>query len=119
VAARIVRLAQADHMRLATLAALVSRAAAAGDPMAVTIVEDAADRLAATLRRVHVSGPVVLAGSVLTSEGPVRAAVTARLPGVPIGTARDAAGAAAWLAARPLLGDAAKARHSAFTGLSA
>ncbi|MEV5558842.1 BadF/BadG/BcrA/BcrD ATPase family protein [Nonomuraea wenchangensis] len=119
VASRIVRLAQADHMRLAALAALVSRAAAAGDPVAVTIVEDAADRLAATLRRVHVSGPVVLAGSVLTSEGPVRAAVTARLPDVPIGTARDAAGAAAWLAARPLLEeDEAKARHGAFTGLS-
>ncbi|NUT38491.1 MAG: ATPase, partial [Thermoactinospora sp.] len=71
VADRVVRLAQADHMRLAAVSALVSRAAEAGDPMAVKVADEAADRLVSTLWRVHDKGPVVLAGSVLTSEGPV------------------------------------------------
>ncbi|WP_113702124.1 N-acetylglucosamine kinase, partial [Nonomuraea lactucae] len=93
---RIVRLAQADHMRLAALSPLVSRAAAEGDPMASEIVRAAAHHLVATVRRVHASGPVVLAGSVLTSEGPVRRAVRELLAGETVATARDAAGAAAW-----------------------
>ncbi|MEW9547786.1 N-acetylglucosamine kinase [Nonomuraea sp. NPDC050783] len=116
VASRIVRLAQADHMRLAALSPLVGRAATAGDPAAEKIVAEAADRLAATLGRVYTSGPVVLAGSVLTSDGPVRRAVTARLPaGTAVMTARDAAGAAAWLAARSVLPEeVARARHGTF-----
>ncbi|MEV0233611.1 BadF/BadG/BcrA/BcrD ATPase family protein [Nonomuraea sp. NPDC050786] len=115
---RIVRLAQADHMRLAALSSLVSRAAEAGDPAALEIASEAAEHLVATLRRVHESGPVVLAGSVLTSEGPVRQAVTERLAGEHVTTAGDAAGAAAWLAARDVLREAdAKARHAAFTAL--
>ena len=113
---RIVRLAQADHMRLAALSSLVSQAATAGDPMAVTIVREAADHLVATLRRVHVSGPVVLAGSVLTSDGPVRQAVTVLLAGERVTTAGDAASAAAWLAARDVLPETdARSRHAAFT----
>jgi N-acetylglucosamine kinase-like BadF-type ATPase len=113
---RIVRLAQADHMRLAALSALVSQAAEAGDPEAAKITHAAADHLAATLRRVHVSGPVVLAGSVLTSEGPVRHAVVERLAGERVTTAGDAAGAAAWLAARDFLTETdAKTGHAAFT----
>ncbi|MEO3872407.1 BadF/BadG/BcrA/BcrD ATPase family protein [Nonomuraea sp. B12E4] len=113
---RIVRLAQADHMRLARLSSLVSRAAAAGDPMALEIVGEAADHLVASLRRVHVAGPVVLAGSVLTSPGPVRAAVTRLLTGENVMTAGDAAGAAAWLAACPFLNpEESKARHPCFT----
>ncbi|WP_170223315.1 N-acetylglucosamine kinase [Nonomuraea turkmeniaca] len=116
VASRIVRLAQADHMRLAALSPLVSRAAEAGDPMAAGIVHEAAGRLVATLERVHVSGPVVLAGSVLTADGPIRRAVTGLLAGETVTTARDAAGAAAWLAARTLLPETeAKAQHAAFT----
>ncbi|MBB5778274.1 N-acetylglucosamine kinase [Nonomuraea jabiensis] len=116
---RIVRLAQADHMRLAALSSLVSQAAEAGDPAALEIASEAAERLAATLRRVHESGPVVLAGSVLTSEGPVRRAVTELLAGESVTTAGDAAGAAAWLAARDLLPEAgAKALHAAFTAVS-
>ncbi|MEV0829805.1 N-acetylglucosamine kinase [Nonomuraea rubra] len=125
----VARLAAAVHARpplaLAELAPLVSRAAAAGDPMAVEIVREAAARLVATLRSVHDSGPVVLAGSVLTSEGPVREAVTRLLAsgtahhmaatGDVIATAGDAAGAAAWLAARPFLGpDESRARHQHF-----
>ncbi|MBF8194160.1 hypothetical protein ITP53_52530, partial [Nonomuraea sp. K274] len=113
---RIVRLAQADHMRLAALSSLVSQAAAAGDPAAAGIVREAAGHLVATLGRVHVSGPVVLAGSVLTSDGPVRQAVIELLKGETVMTAHDAAGAAAWLAARDLLPEAgAKALHASFT----
>ncbi|WP_433439402.1 N-acetylglucosamine kinase [Nonomuraea sp. CA-141351] len=116
---RIVRLAQADHMRLAALSSLVSRAAAAGDETALKITQEAAGHLVATLGRVHVSGPVVLAGSVLTSDGPVRRAVVERLADKNVTTAGDAAGAAAWLAARPLLPEAdAKALHAAFTAVS-
>lgn len=117
---RIVRLAQADHMRLASLSRLVSQAASAGDPMAEEIVGEAARHLAATVRRVHVSGPVVLAGSVLTSEGPVREAVRGLLAGSveDVVTARDAAGAAAWLAARSgglLAPERARELHPLFT----
>ncbi|MGV9377968.1 N-acetylglucosamine kinase [Nonomuraea sp. NPDC003707] len=119
VADRIVRLAQADHMRLAALSSLVSQAAEAGDEAALKVTREAAERLVATLGRVHVSGPVVLAGSVLTSEGPVRQAVVKLLAGKNVTTAGDAAGAAAWLAARDLLPEAdAKALHAAFTAVS-
>ncbi|GAA2210173.1 BadF/BadG/BcrA/BcrD ATPase family protein [Nonomuraea monospora] len=116
-AARIVRLAQADHMRLAALSSLVSQAAMAGDPLATKIAHEAAGHLVATLRRVHVSGPVVLAGSVLTTPGPVQEAVLELLSGETVTTALDAAGAAAWLSARALLTEAeAKALHATFTG---
>ncbi|MEU0570482.1 BadF/BadG/BcrA/BcrD ATPase family protein [Nonomuraea sp. NPDC005983] len=114
---RVVRLAQADHMRLAALSALVSRAAAEGDPLALDIVRRAAGHLVATVRRVHVSGPVVLAGSVLTSEGPVREAVRELLGDVTVTTAQDGAGAAAWLAARALLDPReAEELHPRFVG---
>lgn len=116
VAGRLVRIAQADHMRLASLARLVSRAAEEGDPTAEEITREAAGHLVATLRRVHVSGPVVLAGSVLTNEGPVRRAVLELLADETALTARDAAGAAAWLAARHLLAeDTARDLHPLFT----
>ncbi|MER5998379.1 BadF/BadG/BcrA/BcrD ATPase family protein [Nonomuraea angiospora] len=119
VADRIVRLAQADHMRLAALSSLVSQAAEAGDEAALKVTREAAERLVATLGRVHVSGPVVLAGSVLTSEGPVRQAVVKLLADKNVTTAGDAAGAAAWLAARDLLPESdAKALHAAFTAVS-
>ncbi|MEU4228370.1 BadF/BadG/BcrA/BcrD ATPase family protein [Nonomuraea sp. NPDC026600] len=113
---RIVRLAQSDHMRLAALSALVSQAAEAGDPLALGITRQAAEHLVATVRRVHRSGPVVLAGSVLTSEGPVGQTVRELLGGETVATARDTAGAAAWLAARDLLPEAdRRAPHAAFT----
>ncbi|MDA0637383.1 ATPase [Nonomuraea sp. MCN248] len=114
---RFVRLVQGDHMRLAELASPVSRAAAEGDPAALAITRQAADHLVATVRRVHVSGPVVLAGSVLTNDGPVRSRVLELLGGEQVRTAGDAAGAAAWLAARDHLPeDRAAAVHAAFTG---
>ncbi|MEV4060971.1 N-acetylglucosamine kinase [Nonomuraea dietziae] len=101
-AERIVRLAMADRTTLGPLAGMVSRAAAEGDPMASEIAERAAAHLAATVARVHDGGPIVLAGSVLTNEGPVRQAVQRLLEQrweAKVAVARDGAGAAAWLAA--------------------
>ncbi|GAA2381381.1 BadF/BadG/BcrA/BcrD ATPase family protein [Nonomuraea africana] len=108
-AEHIVRLAQADRMSLAATAPLVARAATMGDPLAGEIVRDAAGRLVAAAARLHRSGPIVLAGGILTSDGPVRQAVLGLLTGpgrlpalreVPcVVTARDGAGAASWLAA--------------------
>lgn len=118
-AERIVRLAQADRMMLAPLSALVSQAAAEGDPMATEIVGQAAGHLAESVARVYQGGPIVLAGSVLTSEGPVRQAVTEILRerwAATVTTARDGAGAAAWLAALPLLSTRESTDlHQAFT----
>ncbi|WP_049564646.1 N-acetylglucosamine kinase [Nonomuraea sp. SBT364] len=115
-AARLVRLAQADHMRLAALAALVCRAAAEGDPVALDITRRAAGHLADTVHRVHEGGPIVLAGSVLTNDGPVRDTVIGLLAGETVATARDAAGAAAWLAAHDLLPERDRAAlHARFT----
>ncbi|MFI6326042.1 N-acetylglucosamine kinase [Nonomuraea sp. NPDC050556] len=108
---RVVRLAQADHMRLAKLSVLVSEAAEKDDPMALAIVARAARLLADTLGRVHQGGPVVVAGSVLTNEGPVRRAVRDLIG--PFATAQDGAGAAAWLAALSL--GAGTGSHATFT----
>ncbi|WP_431929434.1 N-acetylglucosamine kinase [Nonomuraea jabiensis] len=115
----VAQLAAAVHARpplaLAELAPLVSRAAEAGDPVAQALVTEAAARLASTAAQVHEPGlPIVLAGGVLTSEGPVGRAVHDLLPDAV--TAGDAAGGAAWLAARELLPEAdAQALHAAFT----
>ncbi|MEU6781113.1 BadF/BadG/BcrA/BcrD ATPase family protein [Nonomuraea angiospora] len=114
----VARLAAAVHARpplaLAELAPLVSQAAEAGDPAARALVAEAAARLASTAARVHEPGrPIVLAGGVLTSEGPVQRAVHDLLADAV--TAGDPAGAAAWLAARPLLGcDRAAGAHRRF-----
>ncbi|MGW4403532.1 N-acetylglucosamine kinase [Nonomuraea sp. NPDC004702] len=112
---RIVRLAQADRMLVAAAAPLVSRAAAAGDECAAGIVAEAARRLTATAARLSGDGPLVLAGGVLTADGPVRAAVLARLAGRRVTTARDATAGACWLAALDRLGD--QAAHERFTAL--
>ncbi|GAA3986126.1 BadF/BadG/BcrA/BcrD ATPase family protein [Allokutzneria multivorans] len=71
-------------------------------PHATAIVEEAAQRLLATLAELgEVPGPLVLAGGLLTSDTPLRSAVLHRLARVaePSVTALDAARAAAWLAA--------------------
>ncbi|MER6509733.1 BadF/BadG/BcrA/BcrD ATPase family protein [Nonomuraea sp. NPDC001636] len=113
---RIVRLAQADRMLVAAAAPLVSRAAAAGDECAAGIVAEAARRLTATAARLPGDGPLVLAGGVLTADGPVRAAVLPRLAGRRVTTARDATAGACWLAALDRLGD--RAAHERFTALA-
>lgn len=76
----VARLAAAVYARpplaLAELAPLVSRAAGDGDPLALSIVTAAASRLAGTVAEVYEPGlPIVLAGSVLTTDGPIREAV--------------------------------------------
>ncbi|MFI6734327.1 N-acetylglucosamine kinase [Nonomuraea sp. NPDC050451] len=115
----VARLAGAVHDRpplaLAELAPLVSQAAEAGDPVAQALVAEAAARLASTAAQVHEPGlPIVLAGGVLTAEGPVKRAVHDLLADAV--TSGDAANGAAWLAARDLLPEAeARARHAAFT----
>jgi glucosamine kinase len=103
-------------LALAELAPLVSEAASAGDPVAVEIVAEAAVRLVRTVSRVHDPGlPIVLAGSVLTSDGPVRESVQGRLREETVRVAGDAAGAAAWLAARAYLSPReAEERHIRF-----
>ncbi|AWS41240.1 N-acetylglucosamine kinase [Streptosporangium sp. 'caverna'] len=93
-------------LELARLAPLVSQAAAEGDPAALEIVDTAARLLCRTVAEVRAaeeSGPVVLSGSVLTSEGPVCSAVRERL-GASTVLAGDGAGAAAWLAGREAFG---------------
>ncbi|MFI7053826.1 BadF/BadG/BcrA/BcrD ATPase family protein [Streptosporangium canum] len=93
-------------LELARLAPLVSRAAAAGDLDALKIVATAAGLLCATVAEVRQEGedtPIVLAGSVLTSEGPVCSAVRDGL-GAPTALAGDGAAAAAWLAAKEAFG---------------
>ncbi|WP_433253527.1 N-acetylglucosamine kinase [Streptosporangium sp. CA-135522] len=106
-AIRIVVHAQGrSPLELARLAPLVGQAAQAGDPVAVKIVSMAAELLCATVAEVRREGertPVVLAGSVLTSEGPVCSAVRDGL-GAPALLAGDGAGAAAWLAAKEAFG---------------
>lgn len=105
---------------LARLAPLVSEAAERGDPLAGDIVAEAARLLTATVAEVRPPGdrtPIVLAGSVLTTPGPVRRAVSdllARRWDAPVTVAAHGAGAAAWLAALPLLGAEAVSAHARF-----
>ncbi|RZU53737.1 BadF/BadG/BcrA/BcrD ATPase family protein [Krasilnikovia cinnamomea] len=93
---------------LASLAPLVMRACANGDPAAEGIVRRAADLLVATLSRARPAdsdAPIVLAGAILTASTPVQrevfARVTARWPRSGVSVARDGAAGAAWLAALP------------------
>ncbi|MDP9860964.1 MULTISPECIES: N-acetylglucosamine kinase [Streptosporangium] len=106
-AVRIVVHAQGrSPLELARLAPLVSRAADAGDPAALQIVATAAGLLRATVAEVREAGedtPVVLAGSVLTTGGPVCSAVREGL-GASTVLAGDGAAGAAWLAAKRAFG---------------
>ncbi|MEU8378528.1 BadF/BadG/BcrA/BcrD ATPase family protein [Streptosporangium sp. NPDC048865] len=102
----VVRAQSRPPLELARLAPLVSRAAAEGDPAALRIVSTAARLLCETVAEVRRPGetsPIVLAGSVLTSEGPVSSAVRERLGPATV-LAGDGAGAAAWLAGREAFG---------------
>ncbi|NEE01385.1 N-acetylglucosamine kinase [Phytoactinopolyspora halotolerans] len=110
----VARLIVAAHARppvtLAGLAPLVSSTAGA-DPEADRILAEAAGHLldaVATVRATGDANPIVLAGSLLTTDNPVRRLVqpelAARWPDAPITTALDGAAGAAWLAAGALLG---------------
>ncbi|MEV4808147.1 BadF/BadG/BcrA/BcrD ATPase family protein [Nonomuraea sp. NPDC049421] len=101
----IIRAQAAPVATLAPLAPLVGQAAEAGDPAAAAIIESAADRLLATLARVRAPGetsPIVLAGGVLTAQGPLRERVRRLCEerwAASVAIAGDTAAAAAWLAA--------------------
>ncbi|HEY1174882.1 MAG TPA: BadF/BadG/BcrA/BcrD ATPase family protein, partial [Phytomonospora sp.] len=94
---------QLPRKEIAALAPAVCAAADTGDPDCAAIVADAAARLIATLDELGgPSGPVVLAGGLLTADTAVRRAVLATLAarGTTTLTGHDAALGAAWLAAR-------------------
>ncbi|WP_030906111.1 N-acetylglucosamine kinase [Streptosporangium amethystogenes] len=102
----VVRAQSRPTLELARLAPLVSRAAAEGDPVALEIASTAARLLCETVAEVRPAdetSPIVLAGSVLTGEGPVGPAVRERLGAATV-LAGDGAGAAAWLAGREAFG---------------
>ncbi|GAA1256363.1 hypothetical protein GCM10009665_53530 [Kitasatospora nipponensis] len=85
--------------RLATLAPLVSELALAGDPAAEGLADAASARLVELIRAIHhPCEPIVLAGSVATTPGPIRDRLLARLradgPPGPVGSARDPVAAA-------------------------
>ncbi|GII91531.1 N-acetylglucosamine kinase [Sinosporangium siamense] len=84
---------------LGRLAPAVETAARAGDTAALGIVEEAARHLVATAHAVGLgTGPLVLAGSLLTEPTLLAAEVRAYLPDTPTLPARDSAAGAAALA---------------------
>ncbi|PZS02950.1 MAG: hypothetical protein DLM56_10580 [Pseudonocardiales bacterium] len=103
---------------LARLAPLASTMAAAGDRVASELIIRAAALLldeVSMLRAATSTAEVVLAGSVLLAEGPLRAAVRAGLRtrfGVEPVDARDGAAGAAWSAIRLLDAGADPAVHA-------
>ncbi|MDG6104038.1 hypothetical protein Daura_12655 [Dactylosporangium aurantiacum] len=111
---------------LGLLAPLVGPAAAAGDEVAAGLVAAAAERLLHAVDTVARRGglprgsPVVLAGSVLLTPGPVATAVRAGVAdrfGAPPAEARDGAAGAAALAVAALTGaPAGDAVHARLTG---
>jgi len=108
----------------AALAPLVCASARAGDPLARRLTTEAGTRLLATLGELGtLTGPVVLAGGLLTADTPVRAAVLTALSGrgTPVATSRDPATGAAWLALRQAttLDDRAASRLHALLGAAA
>ncbi|RKE19695.1 N-acetylglucosamine kinase [Streptomyces sp. TLI_171] len=107
--------------RLARFAPIVLDHASKGDPEALALVERAAAHLLDTLRLIRAADsplPIVLAGGLLSTETPLaahlRPLLAAHWPAAPLHTARNGAGAAAWLAARSL-GHGTEALHRRLT----
>ncbi|MEV6849161.1 BadF/BadG/BcrA/BcrD ATPase family protein [Actinoplanes sp. NPDC051411] len=96
----------------------VCAAARDGAPDAARIIVAAVRHLIATLDELAAPGPVVLAGSLLVADTPVRDGVLGVLEKrkVPTGTARDPAAAAAWLAARQINRHPPEPLHRALLG---
>ncbi|WP_433236974.1 N-acetylglucosamine kinase [Streptosporangium sp. CA-135522] len=89
-------IAESGPAWLARLAPEVESVARAGDAAALAILEEAARRLVGTVRSLGPgSGPLVLAGSLLTEPTLLAAKVRAELGGVAAGARDSAAGAAA------------------------
>lgn len=110
---------------LAALAPLVPAAAEAGDRVAHRIVRRAVDLLVDAAEPLvgtpdTAGEPFVLAGSLLTADGPIRREVHRRLAArhgrEPL-LARPGAGGALWLAARRIDRGFGPAAHTRFTGL--
>jgi glucosamine kinase len=103
---------------IGALAPIVCSSARSGDPTAKRIVADAVRNLLRTLDALAPDGPVVLAGSLLVGDTPVRDGVLAALTGrgTTVGTARDPAAAAAWLAAREHSPLSSASLHEALVG---
>jgi N-acetylglucosamine kinase-like BadF-type ATPase len=103
---------------LAALAPLVSAAASAGDRVAQRIVDQAVSMLMATVTALAADGPdepLVLAGSLMTSPGPIAGEVQRRLAahrGARPLTAAPGAVGAAWLGIRLLDPRAGTAVHT-------
>ncbi|MEU8185490.1 BadF/BadG/BcrA/BcrD ATPase family protein [Micromonospora sp. NPDC049044] len=96
-------------IELARLAPLVVTAAVDGEPVATSLIAEAAGHLAESVSRIRPAGartPLVLGGGLLTGDTPlgaaVRTEVTRHWPDAPLRSAGDGAAAAAWLAARDL-----------------
>ncbi|WFE52901.1 BadF/BadG/BcrA/BcrD ATPase family protein [Micromonospora sp. WMMD1155] len=109
VDAAIQAVTQRAPVDLARLAPLVVDAATNGDPVATTLITEAAAHLADSVGRIRPAGavtPVVLGGGLLTADTPLATAVRVEIarqwPDAPLRTAGDGAVAAAWLAAREL-----------------
>ncbi|MCW2504895.1 MAG: ATPase [Actinomycetia bacterium] len=105
----VTRVYQLPRTAIGAFATSVTACAQAGDPVAIALLADAADRLAATLISLGPPpGPVVLAGGLLTGVPEIRDRVQDAIAG-PLGdsgtVASDGAAAAAWLAALPFLAD--------------
>jgi N-acetylglucosamine kinase-like BadF-type ATPase len=108
---------------LAALAPLVPAAAEAGDRVAHRIVEQAVELLVQTAAPLVADGldadePLVLAGSLLERDGPIRREVLRRLTErhgrAPL-VARAGAGGALWLAARRIERGLGRRAHARFT----
>jgi N-acetylglucosamine kinase-like BadF-type ATPase len=95
-----------EPAHLGQLAPLVTRAAAQGDAVAVTLVDDAAARLVAAVHAVRRGeSELVLAGGLLLADDPLRRAVLARLPELAVRDAGPGAAGAAALALADVGGD--------------
>ncbi|MBG0830343.1 hypothetical protein HS041_21495 [Planomonospora sp. ID67723] len=108
-------MAAAGPAWLGRLAPAVEAAARGGDETALGILREAADRLVSTVRALGPgsgsrSGPLVLAGSLLTKPTLLAARVRAELGGTAV-TARDSAAGAAALALHAVLPDALAAHR--------
>jgi N-acetylglucosamine kinase-like BadF-type ATPase len=113
---------------LAALAPLVPAAAEAGDRVAHRIVERAVDLLVEAAEPLvgpdgeEPGEPLVLAGSLMAADGPIRRRVRRRLAErhgrLPL-LARPGAGGALWLAARRIDRGFGAQAHALFTGLGA
>lgn len=107
-----------EPVTLSRLAPLVTRAAEADDPTALSIVDQAVSHLSETVSLVHrqqEESPIVLAGSLAISptimSKRLREKIGALFPNSPVSEGRDGVAGASWLAARRVCDDQAELRR--------